>query len=332
MTSAQPLPQKVFQRLTDADFQSGEALASDLSVTRAAVWKAVEQLRELGVTLDASTHKGYRLGAGVSALSPERIWALLPAEVQARIEALLVEWTLESTNTKLLDALPPAAGAASVVLAEHQTGGRGRRGRGWVAPPGGAICFSLAWQYPELPTDLSALSLVTGLCVVNALDELGVCGVQLKWPNDLVTAHGKLGGILIEMRAEAGGPVHVVIGIGLNVLLDDAARAAVAATGNVAADIRAQGSAVPDRNTIVAAMIRRLVPTLAGYSSQGLKPHLAHWNSCDALFGRDVNVENAGETTRGIARGVDAHGALLVETPEGVRRFISGEVSVRVST
>jgi BirA family biotin operon repressor/biotin-[acetyl-CoA-carboxylase] ligase len=331
-TEHSPLSQRVFQRLTDGDFQSGEALASDLSVTRAAVWKAVEQLRELGFTLDASTHKGYRLAAGVSALSPERIMALLPPEVHSRIEALLVEWTLESTNTKLLDALPPAAGAASVVLTEHQTGGRGRRGRGWVAPPGGAICFSLSWQYAELPDDLSALSLVTGLCVVNALNELGVTGVNLKWPNDLVTAQGKLGGILIEMRAEAGGPVHVVIGIGLNVLLDETAREAVKATGNVADDIRAHRTPVPDRNAIVAAMLKRLVPVLAGFPRQGLKPHLSHWNACDALFDREVNVENAGEITRGVARGIDTHGALLVETPEGVRRFISGEVTVRVST
>jgi BirA family transcriptional regulator, biotin operon repressor / biotin---[acetyl-CoA-carboxylase] ligase len=323
-----PLPQRVFQRLTDHDFQSGEALASDLSVTRAAVWKAVEQLRELGVTLDASTHKGYRLGAGVSALSAERIEALLPPEARARIESLLVEWTLESTNTKLLDAFPPVAGSASVVLAEHQTGGRGRRGRSWVAPPGGAICLSLAWQYPELPADLSALSLIVGLCAVNALRELGVRS-HLKWPNDLLTTRGKLGGILIEMRAEAGGPVHVVIGIGLNVLLDDAAREAVKAAGNVADDIRAQGGAVPDRNAIVAGLLKHLLPALAEFPTQGLKPHLANWNDCDALFDREVSVENAGEITRGIARGIDAHGALLVETPAGVRRFISGEVSVR---
>src|SRR6185295_8527016 len=106
----------------------------------------------------------YRLAPGVRALSGERIQALLPAEVHARIEALLVEWTLESTNTKLLEALPPGAGCAAVVLTEHQTGGRGRRGRGWVAPPGGAICLSLGWQYADMPPDLSALSLVVGLC------------------------------------------------------------------------------------------------------------------------------------------------------------------------
>ena len=327
-----PLQQRVFQRLDDRSFQSGETLAADLSVTRAAVWKAVEQLRELGVSLDASTNKGYRLGAGVSALSAPRIEALLPADVRARIEALLVDWTLESTNTKLLEALPPAANRAAVVLAEHQTGGRGRRGRGWVAPPGGAICLSLGWQYADMPADLSALSLVVGLCVVNALRELAVGPVQLKWPNDLVTVQGKLGGILIEMRAEAGGPVHVVVGIGLNVLLDDAARDAVKATGNIADDIRAHRTPVPDRNAIVAALLTRLVPALDGFPRHGLAPHLADWHQCDALFDREVRIENAGEISRGMARGVDSHGALLVETPAGVQRFISGEVTVRVDS
>jgi BirA family biotin operon repressor/biotin-[acetyl-CoA-carboxylase] ligase len=327
-----PLTQRVFQRLDDRDFQSGEALAADLSVTRAAVWKAVEQLRELGVALDAQSHKGYRLAAGVSSLSAERIEARLPEAVLARIEALLVEWTLESTNTRLLEALPPAAGSAAIVLAENQTGGRGRRGRGWVAPPGGAICLSLAWQYADMPADLSALSLVAGLSVVSALTELGVAGVALKWPNDLVTAEGKLGGILIEMRAEAGGPVHVVLGIGLNVMLDDAARAAVKATGNTAVDMRALRSRVPDRNAVVSSLLARLVPALDGYPQHGLKSHLASWNDYDALFNREVSVENAGEISRGMARGIDSHGALLIETPDGVRRFISGEVTVRVES
>jgi BirA family biotin operon repressor/biotin-[acetyl-CoA-carboxylase] ligase len=324
-----PLPQRVFQRLDASEFRSGEALAADLEVTRAAVWKAVEQLRELGVALDAQTQKGYRLGDGVSALSVERIEAALPADVRARIEALLVEWTLESTNTRLLESLPPAANCASIVLAEHQTGGRGRRGRGWIAPPGGAICLSLAWQYPDLPADLSALSLVVGLCAVNALHSIGVADARLKWPNDLVSSRGKLGGILIEMRAEAGGPVHVVVGIGLNVKLDDAAREAVKAAGNTADDVYSQRNPTPDRNAIVAALLSRLVPALSEFPARGFAPHLADWHDHDALHDREVRIENAGETTRGIARGIDAHGALLVETPGGVRRFISGEVTVR---
>ena len=329
MSDDRPLPQRVFQRLDDHEFRSGEALAADLHVTRAAVWKAVEQLRELGVALDAQTSKGYRLAPGVTALDAQRIEARLSSEVRARLEALRVEWTLESTNTRLLDSLPPAAGHAAVVLAEHQTGGRGRRGRSWIAPPGGAICLSVAWQYPDLPADLSALSLVVGLAVVAALDELGVPGVRLKWPNDLVTTRGKLGGILIEMRAEAGGPVHLVIGIGLNVLLDDAVRSAVEETGNVADDLLAHRQPAPDRNAVAAALLSRLVPALGEFPRGGLTPHLAHWNQRDALRDHEVTVENQGEITRGRARGIDAHGALLVETPGGVQRFISGEVSVR---
>jgi BirA family biotin operon repressor/biotin-[acetyl-CoA-carboxylase] ligase len=324
-----PLPQRVFQRLDDREFRSGEALAAELEVTRAAIWKAVEQLRELGVALDAQTHKGYRLAAGVSALSVERIRASLPAAVLEHIEVLLVEWTLESTNTRLLDSLPPSANKAALVLAEHQTGGRGRRGRGWVAPPGGTICLSLAWQYPDMPADLSALSLVVGICAVNALHEIGVRDAMLKWPNDLLSSRGKLGGILIEMRAEAGGPAHVVIGIGLNVRLDDAARDAVKATGNIADDIAGQHAPPPDRNVIVGALIARLVPALVNFPVHGFAPHLAAWHDNDALREREVRVENAGEITRGVARGIDAHGALLVETPGGVRRFVSGEVSVR---
>ena len=327
-----PLPQRVFQRLDDRDFQSGEALAADLSVTRAAVWKAVEQLRELGVGLDASTNKGYRLAPGVGALSAERVVALLPFDVRSRIDSLIVEWTLESTNTELLGSSPPAAGTASVVLAEHQTGGRGRRGRGWIAPPGGAICLSLAWQYADMPADLAALSLIVGLCASDALRALGIADVGLKWPNDLVTGQGKLGGILIEMRAEAGGPVHVVIGIGLNVLLDDEARAAIQAAGNVADDMRARGGPVPDRNRVVAELLARLVPALEGFPRLGLKPWLESWHANDALFGREVRVENAGAISRGVARGIDAHGALLVENPDGVQRFISGEVTVRIDT
>ena len=331
-SAERPLPQRVFQRLDDRAFVSGEALAADLSVTRAAVWKAVEQLRELGVTLDAQSSKGYRLAAGVSALAPERIESAIGTELFARIEALRVEWTLESTNTRLLESFPPAAGMAAVVLAEHQTGGRGRRGRSWIAPPGGAICLSLAWQYPDMPTDLSALSLIVGLAAVEALQGVGVSGVQLKWPNDLVTERGKLGGILIEMRAEAAGPVHVVIGLGINVMLDDEARAAVAATGNTADDIRAHHDPAPDRNAIVAELLARLVPALAEFPHTGLTPHLARWSASDALFDREVRIENQGEVTRGIARGIDTHGALLVETPGGVQRFISGEVTVRVGS
>jgi BirA family biotin operon repressor/biotin-[acetyl-CoA-carboxylase] ligase len=106
----------------------------------------------------------------------------------------------------------------------------------------------------------------------------------------------------------------------------------VKATGNTADDIRAHCQTVPDRNAVVAALLTRLVPAFDGFPRHGLTPHLENWHEFDALHGQEVRVENAGEITRGMARGIDAHGALLVETPGGVQRFISGEVTVRIDT
>ncbi len=321
----------MFQRLDALEYRSGEALASDLGVTRAAVWKAVEQLRALGLELEAVPHRGYRLTPGVNALSAERISELLPAAAAPLVHSLSVEWLLESTNTHLLAMPPPPAGSAHVVLAENQTAGRGRRGRQWIAPPGGAVCLSIGWSYGDMPADLSAISLVTGVCVREALLSFGAAGVHLKWPNDLITPDGKLGGILIELRAESAGPAYVVVGIGLNVQLDGAARAAVLASGAQADDLRTRCQTLPDRDHLVAAILERLLPALAAFPRQGFTPTLAQWHAADALFGVEVRVEIGEQSTRGIARGVDAHGALLLETPTGVQRFVSGEVSVRVA-
>ena len=106
----------------------------------------------------------------------------------------------------------------------------------------------------------------------------------------------------------------------------------MAATGNVADDIQSQQRPAADRNAIVAAFLGQLLPSLQDFPRRGLTPHLARWNEYDALHGREVRIENLGEITRGVARGVDAHGALLLETPGGVQSFVSGEVSVRVET
>ena len=156
---------------------------------------------------------------------------------------------------------------------------------------------------------------------------------MLKWPNDLVTARGKLGGILIEMRAESGGPVHVVVGIGLNVMLDDAARAAVKATGNIADDIRAHRTPVPDRNAIVAALLARL-DARRSKASRATDSRRTSTTGTTAM--RCASAKCASKTparSRAASRAASTRTArLLVETPAGVRRFISGEVTVRIDT
>jgi BirA family biotin operon repressor/biotin-[acetyl-CoA-carboxylase] ligase len=326
---AVPLVARVFTALSSGEFTSGEALAQRLGVTRSAVWKATGTLKGLGATLHAVRNRGYRLVAGGEPLEAARIRARLPAELARRVRQLDVAWSVDSTNTVLLARPNPPADFAEVLLAEFQTQGRGRRGRTWIAPPGGAICLSLSWTFQQAPEDLGALGLAIGVCVLRALKEFDLKGVALKWPNDILIDGRKLGGILIDLRAESAGPACVVIGLGLNVALGGALLRKIAATGLPPTDLVTAGMERPCRNSLAAALIAAILRALPEFERQGLRPFVEEWRSADVLHGRPVDVHAADGVARGLARGVDVHGALLIETAQGVRRFISGDVTVR---
>lgn len=327
---ATPLVAEVFARLADGRFHSGEELARHLRVSRSAVWKAAGALRRLGAELHAVRNRGYRLTAATEPLAAAAIREHLPREVRSRVAKLETVWSIASTNTALLERPGPKSGASEVLLAEHQTAGRGRRGRAWLAPPGGALCLSLSWMFREVPPDLGALGLVIGVCALRALTALGMRNATLKWPNDLLLAERKLGGVLIDLRAESAGPAYVVIGIGLNIQLGEGILKRIAAAGLPATDLSSAGLTAPSRNVLAAGLIGASMRGLEEFERQGLRPFIEEWRSADALRGRPVDVKAAeGTTSRGLARGIDVHGALMVETPEGVRRFISGDVTVR---
>jgi BirA family transcriptional regulator, biotin operon repressor / biotin---[acetyl-CoA-carboxylase] ligase len=328
-----PLIARVFAELSDGQFHSGEDLAQALGVSRSAVWKAVKSLRDLGATLHAVRNRGYRLAKSSEPLAAERILEKLSEAVRKQVRSLEVAWTVGSTNTELLSRANPPNGSSEVMLAEYQTAGRGRRGRAWLAPPGGAICLSLSWTFRDVPADLGALGLVIGVCELRALHALGVTGAKLKWPNDVLVDERKLGGILIELRAESGGPACVVIGIGLNVALGAPLLAQIAETGIAATDLVTAGLVEPSRNSVAGALVDSCIRGLLEFERDGLRPFVENWRDADALQGKMVDVRGAvGEVTRGLARGVDLHGALLVETAEeGLKKFVSGDVSVRVS-
>ncbi|MBS0380375.1 MAG: biotin--[acetyl-CoA-carboxylase] ligase [Proteobacteria bacterium] len=327
--AARPLVRRVFAELADGGFHSGEALARSLGVSRSAVWKAVRALKALGAPLEAVRNRGYCLPGATPPLEAELIRKALPRAQGDRVSRIDVEWTLDSTNSRLLARANPPPGTSEVLLAEVQTSGRGRRGRQWLAPPGGSICLSFSWTFREVPRELGALGLVIGVCALRALRAHGVPRLELKWPNDLLMDGRKLGGVLIELRAESTGPACVVIGIGLNVALGASVLGAIAATGIAAADLASALHRPPDRNEIVAAVVGECLEGLAAFEREGLKPFIEHWRAADALAGRPVAVSGAQGTAQGLARGIDLHGALLLETREGVQRFISGDVSVR---
>jgi len=331
VSTASPPAQRAFAALGDGAFHSGEALAGAAGVTRSAVWKSIESLRELGVQIEAVTHRGYRLVQPAAALDAARIVAALAPEWRPSLRSLEVEWSLPSTNAALLERPAPPPGECDVLLVEHQSAGRGRRGRHWLAPLGGSLCVSIAASFDPLPRELSSLSLAIGVCTLQALAARGARGLQLKWPNDLVTPAGKAGGILIDLRAESGGPAHVVIGVGLNLRLGAQDRAAVSTTGTAAVDLLSVGVDPVDRNAIAAALVGAWLEGFTRFAQQGLAPFAAAWRDADALRDRPVRVLAGANERSGIARGIDATGALLLETPDGLLQpVVSGEVSVRV--
>lgn len=333
--SEPPLAQALYLALSDGACHSGETLARQLGVTRSAVWKAIEVLRELGLSIRARPRHGYLLDDCPEALSKEKLikeietgdGSLLPEL------ALQVVWELESSNTALLDAPPPPFGKLAVLLVENQLGGRGRRGRQWQSRLGDSLCFSLALRVDTLPADLAALPLVVGLGVRRVLRSAGV-SVQLKWPNDLVIDRGaaglaKLGGILVELRAETGGPALIVVGVGLNLRMDLPSRARIASEGGCATDLQAEGLAVHARNRLAAGLIRELRVVLADFCRKGFAPLREHWCEADVLQNRRVTVEQAGRSLEGIAAGIDAQGALQVRVEGRLESVYGGEVSVR---
>ncbi len=328
-----PLAARVFAELADGQFHSGEALALALGVSRSAVWKAVKSLRDLGATLQAVRNRGYRLARSSEPLVADRIREAVGADVRERVRSVEVVWSVGSTNTVLLSRPNPLNGSSEVMLAEYQTAGRGRRGRTWFAPPGGAICLSLSWTFRDVPADLGALGLVIGVCELRALRELGLAHAKLKWPNDILVEDRKLGGVLIELRAESAGPACVVIGIGLNVALGAPLLERIAETGVAPTDLVTAGLEQPARNLIVGRIVASCIRGLLEFERSGLRPFIEDWRDADALRGRMVDVRGAGgDISRGLARGVDLHGALLVETADnGLKKFISGDVSVRVT-
>ncbi len=314
-------------------FVSGAALAEEFAVTRSAVWKAMGVLRARGTEIEAITHRGYRLLRPASPLGAEGILARLsPATRQRLREGRCVAETT-STNSALMERGAPPAGHFDFLTAEFQTAGRGRLGRSWLAPPGGALCLSWSWCFEGIDSRPGALSLATGVAMLRALARFGLKGVQLKWPNDLVADGGKLGGILIEMRSEAAGPLHVVVGLGLNVSLGDPMRQFIAAAGgNNATDLAALCGprAPPPRDALVAAVLDENVALLRDFARTGFAATRDEYLAADALRDLPVRILGGGrQVGGGIARGVDENGALCIEHDGKVHAVVAGEVSVR---
>jgi BirA family biotin operon repressor/biotin-[acetyl-CoA-carboxylase] ligase len=326
--------ERLVRLLADGTLHSGARLAQQLGITRAAVWKAVGELRGRGIAVASHDRRGYRLESPVELLD---VAALRAAAQQAGLPwpgRCEVRFELGSTNDCLHDDAAPPPGAPRLVFAELQTAGRGRRGRQWLAPFGSGLTFSIGWTFADMPAELSALGLAMGVSVVHALREVGATGVGLKWPNDVVHARRKLGGLLLQMRSEAGGPAFVVVGLGLNLRLPEATRLAIVAPGATAVTDLAEacGGLLPRRTAVAAHVAGRMLEGLERFAHAGFAPFAADWAAFDSLRDAPVTVLRYDGPMAGIARGADAEGALVVETAPGrFERVHAGDVSLRAA-
>lgn len=312
----------LLQLLSDGTSHSGEALGKALGISRAAVWKQIRLLKDMGVGIQAVTGKGYCIAGGLQLLDRDAIVAGFDDGVQDAVSAVDVHFSIGSTNT---EALARAADGCTsfLVFAEHQTQGRGRRGRNWISPFGHNLYFSLLWSFQGGVAALEGLSLVCALAVRRALLRLAYQGVEVKWPNDVLFRRQKLAGILLEVSGDVSGPCKVVIGIGLNI---DMPMMAGRAIDQPFSDLKSVRDGHVDRNALASALSSELVGAIKEFDAEGFAPFRDEWMQSDTYLGQVVEIHSGQSIQTGICAGVDEAGRLLLESGQAVQRIAGGEV------
>ncbi|ASV57422.1 hypothetical protein LJPFL01_4059 [Lelliottia jeotgali] len=304
--------------LADGEFHSGEQLGERLGMSRAAINKHIQTLRDWGVDVFTVPGKGYSLPEPIQLLDEEVICRQLS---QGKVTVLPV---IDSTNQYLLDRIS-SLNSGDCCVAEYQQAGRGRRGRKWFSPFGANLYLSMFWRLEQGPAAAIGLSLVIGIVMAEVLHDLGADKVRVKWPNDLYLNDRKLAGILVELTGKTGDAAQIVIGAGLNMVMRQ-----------VQADIVNQGwitlqeaGITIDRNTLAVRLIKELRDALTLFEQDGLAPFLSRWEKLDNFIHRPVKLIIGDKEIFGISRGIDAQGALLLEQDGVLKPWVGGEISLR---
>lgn len=320
---------RLLHALADGRFHSGDDLGQLLGVSRAAVWKQLQKLGELGLELESTRGRGYRVRGGLELLNRDQLWAHLASPVREQLAELVVFSVTDSTNTR---AMARAAEGQSgyLCLAEQQTAGRGRRGRQWVSPFGRNLYLSVTWGFDGGAAQLEGLSLAVGVAICQVLESFGIPSIGLKWPNDVLWRERKLAGVLLEMTGDPAGACQVVVGIGLNVSMPEVSAAQIDQPWvDLDTVCASQGQVRPERNRLAARLIDALVHLLDDYHREGFAAWRSDWLRRDAFADRPVVIRAGNHTTEGVARGVDVGGALRLESAGQIMLCHGGELSMR---
>lgn len=312
------IPLTLISILADGEFHSGEQLGESLGMSRAAINKHIQTLRDWGVDVFTVPGKGYSLPEPIQLLDE----TFIRREVAQGSVAVLP--VIDSTNQYLLDRLTGLQ-SGDACVAEYQQAGRGRRGRKWVSPFGANLYISMYWRLEQGPAAAIGLSLVIGIVMTEVLRDLGADQVRVKWPNDLYLNDRKLAGILVELTGKTGDAAQIVIGAGVNLAMRNA-QAGDINQGWI--NLQEAGVRI-DRNVLAARLITELRSALHCFEQEGLTPFLARWEVLDNFINRPVKLIIGEKEIFGISRGIDSQGALLLEQDGVVKPWVGGEISLR---
>ncbi|MGI2261684.1 bifunctional biotin--[acetyl-CoA-carboxylase] ligase/biotin operon repressor BirA [Shewanella sp. GXUN23E] len=303
--------------LNQGSFVSGEVLAQELGISRAAVNKHIESLADYGVSVYSVKGRGYKLEKPVHLIEQVRL-------LDGIRQRCFYFDELDSTNAFMLGHAQELK-SGDLCIAEYQSAGRGRRGRTWVSPYANHLYFSLFWRFPQGMAQAMGLSLVVGCSLYTVLQQMGVEGLGLKWPNDLYLDGRKLAGILVEMTGQTDSECQLVIGVGINMSMTES-------QGQRIDQPWSDLSAVPaslDKTALMLNLHRQLYKDLQQFEQSGLLHFLQRWQQADLFAGKPVDLHMGEQVISGVCMGIDEQGAVLLDTAEGRKGFVGGEISLR---
>ena len=311
--------------LADGQFHSEKEISHFLGLPSSIVPETLKQLLEPAINLEKRDGNGYRIPGGLELLNEKLIFNELGPTNQL-LDRLEILTSINSTNTYLLEKTEFMK--TSAVFTEQQTAGRGQFDRSWVSSLGKNIALSISWHLPNKPDTLTGLSLVVGLAVVLALEEYGLKGVKLKWPNDIVYQDKKLAGVLIETRLTKPNFYRVVAGIGLNLYNP---RTNSHSIKRPITDINSIQNSPPQRNRLAGLLLKKVLVTVAEFRSKGFPAFIASWEKRDSLKGKFIQIQTANALLEGIANGINSQGQLRIDIDGKPCYYSSGEIRIQLN-
>lgn len=316
----------ILNALNQGGFISGQVLGEQLGISRAAISKHIKSLQEMGLDIFKVTGKGYSLNSQVGLLNQAQIQQHYQAlgATTAKVE---VHPIIDSTNSELMRRIQAKTELESgtVIVAEMQQLGRGRRGRVWQSPFGANLYYSYFWRLDDGIQAAMGVSIVVGLAVYDAIKALYNIEVELKWPNDIYLNKQKLAGVLVELDAQPQGPCQLVIGIGINLQMPESFSQHI----DQAWTDLSQHTQQLNKNQLVASLTYYLEQRLEQYSESGLQSMHQQWNALNAFAGECVELNTGHRSWRGICEGIDPQGGIRIRQDGEVKSYYGGEISLR---